>query len=40
MKTYKYIALAAIALGFAACTQDDDFTPQQEDIVKIASISH
>lgn len=37
MKTYKYIALAAIALGFAACTQDDDFTPQQEDIVKIAS---
>ena len=37
MKTYKYIALAALALGFAACTQDDDFTPQQEDIVKIAS---
>lgn len=37
MKTYKYIALAALALGFAACTQDDDFAPQQEDIVKIAS---
>ena len=37
MKTYKYITLAAIALGFAACTQDDDFAPQQEDIVKIAS---
>ena len=37
MKTYKYITLAALALGFAACTQDDDFAPQQEDIVKIAS---
>ena len=37
MKTYKYITLAAIALGFVACTQDDDFAPQQEDIVKIAS---
>lgn len=37
MKTYKYIALAALALGFTACSQDDDFTPQQEDIVKIAS---
>lgn len=36
-KTYKYIALAALALGFAACTQDDDFAPQQEDIVQIAS---
>lgn len=36
MKTYKYITLAAIALGFVACTQDDDFAPQQEDIVKIA----
>ena len=28
MKTYKYIALAAIALGFAACSQEDDFAPQ------------
>ena len=37
MKTYKYIALAALVLGFVACSQDDDFTPQQEDIVKIAS---
>lgn len=36
-KTYKYIALAALALGFTACSQDDDFAPQQEDIVKIAS---
>jgi len=27
MKTYQYIALAALALSFAACTQDD-FTPQ------------
>ena len=36
-RTYKYITLAALALGFAACTQDDDFAPQQEDIVKIAS---
>ena len=37
MKTYKYIALAVFALSFTACSQDDDFTPQQEDIVKIAS---
>ncbi|MBO5251459.1 MAG: fimbrillin family protein [Bacteroidaceae bacterium] len=37
MKTYKYITLAVLALGFTACTQDDDFAPQQEDIVKIAS---
>ena len=37
MKTYKYIALAALALGFTACSQEDDFTPQQEDIVQIAS---
>ena len=28
MKTYKYIALAAIALSFAACSQEDDFIPQ------------
>lgn len=27
-KTYQYIALAALVLGFAACTQEDDFTPQ------------
>lgn len=36
-RTYKYITLAALALGFVACTQDDNFAPQQEDIVKIAS---
>ena len=37
MKTYnKYIALAAMALTFAACTQEEDFTPQMEgDAVKI-----
>ena len=28
MKTYKYIALAALALSFAACSQEDDFIPQ------------
>ena len=28
MKINKYIALAALALSFAACTQEDDFTPQ------------
>lgn len=28
MKTYQYIALAVLALGMAACTQEDDFTPQ------------
>ena len=27
-KTYQYIALAVLALGMAACTQEDDFTPQ------------
>ena len=37
MKTYKYIALAAFVLGFTACSQNEDFTPQQEDIVKIAT---
>ena len=28
MKTYQNIALAALALSFAACSQVDDFTPQ------------
>ena len=28
MKTYKYIALVALAFGMAACTQEDDFIPQ------------
>lgn len=37
MKIYKYIALGALAMGIAACSQDDDFAPQQEDVVKIAS---
>ena len=27
-KANKYIVLAAVALSFAACTQEDDFTPQ------------
>lgn len=27
-KAYQYIALAALALSFAACTQEDDYTPQ------------
>ena len=37
MKIYnKYIALVAMALTFAACTQEDDFTPQTDnDAVKI-----
>ena len=36
MKTLRYIALAAMTLSFAACTQDEDFTPQMDgDAVKI-----
>ena len=37
MKIYnKYIVLAAMALTFAACTQEDDYTPQTDgDAVKI-----
>ena len=37
MKIYnKYIVLAAMALTFAACTQEDDFTPQTDgDAVKV-----
>lgn len=37
MKIYnKYIVLAAMGLTFAACTQEDDFTPQTDnDAVKI-----
>ena len=37
MKTsHKYIVLAAMALTFAACTQEDDFTPQTDsEAVKI-----
>ena len=40
-KTYQYIALAALALGFAACTQEDDFTPlgnQKGAPITIASV--
>lgn len=36
MKTYRYITLAAMALTFAACSQDEDFAPQTDcDAVKI-----
>lgn len=36
MKTYRYITLAAIALTFAACSQDEDFAPQTDsDAVRI-----
>ena len=36
MKTLRYIALAAMTLSFAACTQEEDFTPQMDgDAVKI-----
>ena len=36
MKTLKYIALAALTILLAACTQDDDFIPQGDaDAVKI-----
>lgn len=28
IKTYKYISLAVLAFGLAACTQEEDFTPQ------------
>ena len=37
MKTSnKYVVLAAMTLTFAACTQEDDFTPQTDgDAVKI-----
>ena len=38
MKTYKYIALAALICSFAACTQDEDFIPQGDgDAVKITA---
>ena len=36
--TNKYIALAAVALTFVACTQDEDFIPQGDaDAVKITA---
>ena len=38
MKTFKYIALAALTISFAACTQDEDFIPQGDgDAVKISA---
>ena len=38
MKILKYIALAALTISLAACTQDDDFIPQGDaDAVKINS---
>ena len=38
MKAFKYIALAALTLSFAACTQDEDFIPQGDgDTVKITA---
>ena len=36
MMTYRYITLAAMALTFAACSQDEDFDPQTDsDAVRI-----
>ena len=32
IKTFKYIALATIALAFTACSQDEDFAPQEQEI--------
>ena len=38
MKTFKYIALAALTFSFAACTQDEDFIPRGDgDTVKITA---
>lgn len=38
MKTFKYIALAALTILFAACTQDEDFIPRGDgDAVKITA---
>ena len=39
-KYHKYIAFAALALSFAACTQENDFAPQeQEQVLRIATRS-
>ena len=32
IKTFKYIALTTIALAFTACSQEDDFAPQKQEI--------
>ena len=38
MKIFKYIALAALTISFAACTQDEDFIPRGDgDAVKITA---
>ncbi len=38
MKAFRYIALAALTLSFAACTQDEDFIPRGDgDTVKITA---
>ena len=40
IKTFKYIALATIALAFTACSQDEDFAPQEQDqVIRIATRS-
>ena len=39
MKTYKYIALAALVLGFAACSQDYDLqTMYVDSFLKVAGL--
>ena len=35
IKTFKYIALATIALAFTACSQEDDFVPQGGEVQEI-----
>ena len=35
IKTFKYIALATIALAFTACSQDEDFAPQGGEVQEI-----
>ena len=38
MKAFRYIALAALTISFAACMQDEDFIPQGDgDAVKISA---
>ena len=38
MKAFRYIALAALTISFAACTQDEDFIPRGDgDAVKITA---
>lgn len=35
IKTFKYIALATIALAFTACSQEEDFAPQGGEVQEI-----